>query len=109
MYRAIMQLPPRDLWHPRQVPPRSAEPDIEKMFDCGVAQLVHEALAENRGNIYYRVQASIDRIVFREVLDHVKGNQVEAANLLGISRTTLRARMRSLGLVVEKRVGEAAG
>lgn len=90
-------------------PLRSIAPNAESSFDCGVAQLVHDALTENRGNIYYRVQSAIDRIVFREVLDHVKGNQVEAANLLGISRTTLRARLRSLGLVVEKRVGDATG
>ena len=58
------------------------------------------------GNIYYQVQAVVDRVVLREVLQHVKGNQVEAADLLGISRTTLRSKLRSLGLVVEKQVGD---
>ena len=58
---------------------------------------------------YDQVQAAVDRVVLCEVLGHVKGNQVEAADLLGISRTTLRSKLRSLGLVVEKQVNEARG
>ncbi len=65
-----------------------------------------ELLAASRGNIYYHVQAAVDRVVLDAVLEHVKGNQVEAAELLGISRNTLRSKLRSLGLVVEKQLNE---
>ena len=80
----------------------------EESVDLAVARLVRETLAQKCGNIYYQLQAAVDRVVLREVLEHVKGNQVEAADVLGISRTTLRSKLRCLGLVVEKQVNEAA-
>ena len=64
-------------------------------------------LAASRGNIYYHVQAAVDRVVLDAVLEHAKGNQVEAAELLGISRNTLRSKLRNLGLVVQKQLNEA--
>jgi DNA-binding protein Fis len=90
----------------------------KKSVEAAVAQLVQEILAQAtpggsggqqrtsvcRANAYYQVQTLVDRVVFCEVLEHAKGNQVEAAVLLGISRTTLRSKLRLLGLVVEKQV-----
>jgi DNA-binding protein Fis len=92
----------------------------KESVELAVAQLVQEILARatagapggqeqaNVGgtNAYYRVQAVVERAMLCKVLEHVKGNQVEAADLLGISRTTLRSKLRSLGLVVEKQVSD---
>jgi two-component system nitrogen regulation response regulator GlnG len=40
----------------------------------------------------------LDRLLLRLALRHTRGNQVQAARLLGISRQTLRAKTRELGL-----------
>jgi DNA-binding protein Fis len=43
------------------------------------------------------------------VLRHTKGNQAQASELLGISRTTLRAKLRALCLVIEKQLAPKSG
>ncbi len=58
--------------------------------------LVRQLLADNESDIYHKAQLALDRTVLDEVLRHVQGNQVEAARRLGISRTTLRAKLQAL-------------
>jgi nitrogen regulation protein NR(I) len=55
-------------------------------------------------DIYRRVSAEMDRVLLEAVLRHAKGNQVQASELLGISRTTLRAKLRALGITFEKQL-----
>ncbi len=74
--------------------------------DLEVGRLVRELFEQNRSNIYHHVQAAVDRVVLKAALDHVRQNQVEAAELLGISRTTLRSKLRALRMVVEKQVSD---
>jgi two-component system nitrogen regulation response regulator GlnG len=91
---------------PQHLREACAAPATERAV-CDIARMARDLLRQRSGNIYYRVQAAMDRVVLETVLEYVKGNQVEAAEVLGISRNTLRSKLRSLGLIVEKQVNES--
>jgi nitrogen regulation protein NR(I) len=74
-----------------------------------VAQMIEELMRRGESDIYDKVTAAVDRLVLETVLRHVKGSQVHASEVLGISRTTLRAKMRSLGLAIEKQLLSDSG
>jgi two-component system nitrogen regulation response regulator GlnG len=69
-----------------------------------VTTLVSQLLRDGQPGIYRKVGSAVDKAILRAALRYTKGNQVQASELLGISRTTLRAKLRSLGLVIEKQL-----
>ena len=61
-------------------------------------RFVDEHIQKRTGEIYDEAIALTEREVITRVLKRVTGNQVQAAKLLGITRTTLRSKMRQLGI-----------
>ncbi len=74
----------------------------DRQFD--LVKLLKSLLQAQEPELYRHVIAAVDRVMLEEVLRHVHGNQVEASQLLGISRTTLRSKLQALGMSVEKQV-----
>jgi two-component system, NtrC family, response regulator len=70
-----------------------------------LTRFVEQLLAAGESDIYHKVSQAVDRIVLEEVLRHVNGHQQQAAELLGISRMTLRSKLRALGLTAERATG----
>lgn len=50
-------------------------------------------------DIYRRLSLLADRVILEEVMAYFRGNQARAAEKLGISRVTLRNRLRQLGML----------
>jgi two-component system nitrogen regulation response regulator GlnG len=73
---------------PPSLPPPVVAPDL--------AFLTLSLLRAGESDIYRRVCTEVDRVVLQTVLHYVNGNQVRASDLLGISRTTLRSKLRAL-------------
>jgi two-component system nitrogen regulation response regulator GlnG len=82
--------------HPSAETPRGDLPDVR--------QLERSLLANGHTAINDLVHGDVDRALLDEVLRHAGGQQTRAAELLGVSRTTLRMRLQQLGISVEKTV-----
>jgi len=59
-------------------------------------RFVAERLESGTDNLYAEAMAIAERQLIRQVLAHTGGNQLKAATLLGISRVTLRSKLKLL-------------
>jgi two-component system nitrogen regulation response regulator GlnG len=86
-------------------PDRMAEPLSVSDDDwLQLARLVDNGLKNGTPGLYYLVLDHLDRLVLSRALAHTAGNQAQAAELIGLSRPTLRAKLRKLQLTVQKSV-----
>lgn len=67
-----------------------------------VSALVEQLLQDGADQLHDKVIAAVERLLFTKVLEHTHGNQGKACELLGLNRSTLRYRLRTLGLAVDK-------
>src|SRR5207248_4138388 len=66
---------------------------------------VTERLDAGSRDLYAECLAVLERQLLIRVLERTGGNQVRAAELLGITRGSLRHKLRALGLVIERALG----
>ena len=62
-------------------------------------RFITDRLSSSSENLYAEWLAVTDRLLLTRVLRHTGGNQVQAARILGITRGTLRAKIRALGII----------
>jgi two-component system nitrogen regulation response regulator GlnG len=67
-----------------------------------LTDLIERLLLTGEKNLYDQVIAAVERLLFTRVLTHTHGHQVQASELLGLNRQTLRNKLRTLGLAVDK-------
>jgi two-component system nitrogen regulation response regulator GlnG len=71
--------------------------------------LIESLLQSGGGNLHARAVEVLERALLARVLKHTQGHQTQASELLGMSRNTLRQKMRSLGLAIDKVFTQEAG
>jgi DNA-binding NtrC family response regulator len=74
------------------------EEDYAQMFAQLISPNFEKAVAVSNNHIYSHLQSGFERALISAALKYTGSNQVKAAELLGISRNTLRDRISKYGL-----------
>ena len=94
---------------PRQVykPPGATDSEVSTSDDSETFdwnQFVIGRIASGSENLYAEALERMEREVLVRVLKHTDGNQLQAARILGITRGSLRNKIRSLGITIARAV-----
>jgi DNA-binding NtrC family response regulator len=88
--------------------PAPAEPRaVAGSFD--LATWVAEQIRAGTPGLHAHLLEQMERELLAQMLHHTQGHQTKAAELLGITRGSLRFKLRALGLAGEQRGDEEAG
>ena len=79
-----------------------AGPEEPEYAFIKLMEFVRNRLQEGTPDVYRNVIHEVDRHMFYEVMKHFHGNQLQAAERLGISRMTLRSKLRALGMIPDR-------
>jgi nitrogen regulation protein NR(I) len=73
-------------------------------FDPGWTRYIDDRLHSGSEHLYEEALQRMERQVLAQVLRHTAGNQLRAAKLLGITRGSLRTKIRDLGIRIDRTV-----
>jgi DNA-binding NtrC family response regulator len=88
----------------RERPPTAAPSPVigETGGELDLNALIERLLGQGGDNLYARVMEVVERALFTRVLKETRGHQGQASDLLGLNRSTLRYKLRELGLSVDR-------
>jgi two-component system nitrogen regulation response regulator GlnG len=69
---------------------------VSFLMSHDLTEQVRRRIQRSESNLYHQMHEELDRVLLDEALRAASGNQVLASRLLGISRTTLRAKLGAL-------------
>jgi DNA-binding protein Fis len=75
---------------------------VAEVGSTGLEGLIDGLLEGGETQLYDKATAAVERMLFAKVLAFTKGHQAQASQILGLNRTTLRYKLKSLGLSVDK-------
>jgi two-component system nitrogen regulation response regulator GlnG len=92
----------------REPSPGEAAPAPLPAETLDLVKLIEGLLARGEKGLYDKVTRAVERVLFARVLQETHGHQAQASERLGLNRSTLRYKLRELGLSVDRVVSEPA-
>ena len=71
-------------------------------FKEKVIKLSETLYREKKGVLYKSILEAVEKPLIEDVLERTEGNQLKAANILGINRNTIRTKIKKLSIDVSK-------
>ena len=96
-------LPEHILGTPSEAP---TAPDLSGSESFDLSAFIDARLREPAGALYDEVTAAVERLLLTKVLRQTHGHQTQASEVLGVTRATLRHKLRTLGVTVDRIVVE---
>jgi len=93
---------PSAMQAPLEAPAEANEGPFQE-FD----RIIEEGLRSGATDLYENLMGAVKRRLLMRTLEYTGGNQVRAAKLLGITRSTLRNDLRSLGIAIGRKITRA--
>ncbi len=72
--------------------------------DAGLEQFIETRLQAGTEELYAETVRRLERLLLMRVLRHTGGNQLQAAKILGITRGSLRTKIRDLGIHIDRTI-----
>ncbi len=85
----------------------TANPSSRSSGACDLERFIERRIKDNSSHLYAEVVAYMEQIALTRVLRHAGANQSLAAKILGITRGSLRNKIRSLGIRIDQVVNLA--
>jgi two-component system nitrogen regulation response regulator GlnG len=89
---------PAALLHAEEIGAAGGRSSFDRMLSQGITGELSRLKQERDGQIYSYFLATLERPLLLRVMERTGGNQLRAAELLGINRNTLRKKLRELGI-----------
>lgn len=90
--------------HNRRKTDRAGEPNFVELLEERLAGFVRKIRASEGNNLYDLLIQEVEKPLISLVLKETGGNQVQASQLLGMHRNTLRKKMKELQIPSRKKI-----